>query len=335
MRKLFYTFVTAFLVFFLLACGAEKQSVAIPKKTVPTWYSQPPLSNGSELYAIGEGKDKKEAIANALNFMVSTLSVSISSSYNAKTVVKEGKVNSSEALYSNEVQSDIAKIRISNYELLQAKSLGFKRYAVLIKSNKKKLFESMLQEIKQNIALISEQEVLYKDTDGLKKLQFYKNARTSLENLPNTLLVMSALSPTFDGSPYLYTMQDINTKYEETLEAISFSIESDTSSSNLKDVIAKGLSAQKFQIKMRTSNMHYRVYIKSSIQKASSYGFTLARSEVSFVTKQSNGVIVGSNVLNIVGQSSQGYAIAKQNIAVKLSSLIEKEGIGKIMGLDI
>jgi hypothetical protein len=287
------------------------------------------------LYAVGEGKDKKEAITDALNTLASTLSVSISSNYNAKTVVKEGRISSSEGVYVNDVQSNVKQIRISNYELISAESLGFKKYAVLVKSNKQKLFESMLQETKQDFEIILENEKQLEDANGLQRFTFYKEAKSSLVNLPNTLIVMSVLNPSFDGSNFLQSMQEINAKYEKTLASLSFLIQSDDNAQNLKAVIAKGLSAKKLQLKNASGKMHFNVYVKAKIQEANAYGFTLARSEINIVTKDSNGVIVGSNALNLVGQSSQGYNVAKQDLAQKLNALIQKEGIAKIMGLNI
>jgi len=325
----------SFALFFLAGCGADKKSVVVPTKTAPTWYTKAPLSNGSDLYAVGEGKSKKEAISNALNLMASTLSVSISSSYNAKTVVKEGSVSTSEGVYANEVQSDVKEIRISNYEVLNAESLGFKKYAVLLKSNKKKLFDSMLQETEQKLKIINDKEQTYLLSNGLKKLVFYREAQESLKNLPNTLIVMNVLNPTFKGEKYLEQIEKIDAKYEQTLKGLSFSIDTDRNSANLKTPISKGLSAKKLKINRSVSNMHFSISIASKIQKANAYGFTLARSEISIVTRDTKNNIVGSNSLHIVGQSSQGYEVAKQDIAFRLNTLIEKEGIAKVIGLDI
>lgn len=335
MLKDSFTIVLTLTILLLVGCGPTKKVVVAQQKQLPTWYKTPPLSNESDLYALGDGKDKKEAVANALNSMASTLSVSISSTYNAKTVVKEGRVNSSEGIYSSDLQSDVKKIRISNYELLHAESLGFKKYAVVIKSNKKRLFDGMLQEIKQNFTIIKEREQSVADGNALTKLSFYKGAKDSLENLPNTLIVMNVLNPSFDGSPYLQSMQLIESKYQNLFFKISFSISADANSINLKDSIAKALSAKKFKIKNAENKRHFTIYLKSEIEQANSYGFTLARCKLNIVTKDSNGVVIGSNTLNIVGQSSQGYGVAKQNLSYKLNALIAKEGVSKIMGLNI
>ncbi len=81
--------------------------------------------------------------------------------------------------------------------------------------------------------------------------------------------------------------------------------------------------------------MHFDIYIKVKIQKANAYGFSLARSEISFVIKDYKGEVLASNVIHLTGQSSQGYAIAKQNLVKRLKKRIQKEGISKLLNIGI
>ena len=114
------------LVIFLASCGSEKRVVVAKKEPLPSWYQSSSMNTSTELYSVGEGQTKQDAITDALSMMISTLSVSISSQFNSKSVIKEGQTSSNTATYTNEVQSDVAKIRISNYELVHSKEIGFK-----------------------------------------------------------------------------------------------------------------------------------------------------------------------------------------------------------------
>ena len=327
--------IVAIVLFSLSACSSAKPQVNVQEKALPSWYTKPSVSNSTDLYALGEGESKKEAIAEALSLMASTLSISISSKYNAKTEVHEGRVNSADGIYKSDIQSDVKQIRISNYELLHAQSLGFKRYAVLVKANKHKLFIGMKHELDQQFALIKSEAKALEQTDAITKLAFYRKKTESLKNTPNTLIVMNVLNPTFEGDLYIREIQEISIAYHSLLQNISFSIVTSKDAQNLATPLAKGLSEKRLMIKESHSSQHFTIYVKNSMKKAKAYGFTLARSEISILTKDSKGVVVGSNAMNIVGQSSQGFAIAKQNVAVRLRILIVKEGIAKVLGLDI
>ncbi len=323
------------ITFVLSGCGSSKPQVVVKTQALPSWYTNPPLSTSSDLYALGEGRDKKEAIAEALSFMASTLSVSISSKYNAKTEVREGKVNSSDGVYKSNIQSNVQEMRISSYELIHAKSLGFKRYAVVIKSNKRKLFTSMLHELEQKFALIKNEEKSLENANALEKLSFYKKKKKSLESLPNTLLVLNVLNPAFEDYEYIRQTQEIATKYHEIRQKISFSIKTNSQALNLKAVIAKAISEKMLKIKEAQGAYHFTIYIKSEMERTQAYGFWLARSNISITTKDYKGTIVASNTFQITGQSSQSFIIAKQDIAFRLNALIKKETISSILALDI
>ncbi|MFK5938543.1 MAG: LPP20 family lipoprotein [Sulfurimonas sp.] len=325
-------YLAIFIVLFS-GCGVQKQMIVTEKKEMPSWYVNPPKSNQTELYALGYGKDKKSATTDALAQMLSTLSVSISSKFSGKTVVREGNSSSSSATYIDESQSEVKKIRISNYEIVKAQSLGFKKYAVLVTSNKKKLFKSMQQELKQNFLIIDKRKKIVAQQNLIKQIVFYKNAKNDLSSLPNKLLVMNELESGFDGTPYLSKYNSIEATYERLLSSITFGIKSNYDAKNLKAPLAKGISAKKLKISDAKGKNHFLIKIDSRIEEANAYGFTLARSAIAITVQDYKGNTIGSNKFNLIGQSTQGFAIAKENVAIKLSQLIKKDGIEKVIGL--
>jgi hypothetical protein len=331
--KILLTLLAVFLLF--SGCSSDKKMVVAEKKELPSWLNNPPSSSNGFLYAVGEGQNKEEAVANALSSMVSTLSVSISSKFSAKSVVKEGYNSSNQATYTNEIQSDVKKIRISNYELVDSKNIGYKKEAVLIKSNKKELFESLVYEIEQNFSLIEQKKSTLASSNAIKKLVFYKETQESLSSLNDTLLVMNSLDKNFKGENYLSHAQRLDKEYETLLLSVSFGVESNNDASRLVSSITKALSEKKFKVSNSNNANHFRVILTSNTVKASSYGFTLARSAIDISIKDANGAVIGSNKLNITGQSTQGYPQAKENVAMKLSEMIKKEGIEKVIGLSI
>jgi hypothetical protein len=331
--RVVFLFVSLILLF--SACATQKRVVVADVKEYPRWYLKPPITDADTLYSVGDGQSKEDAIANALSMMVSTLSVSISSQFNSKSVIKEGTYSSNTATYTNEVQSDVKKIRITNYELISSQSMGYKQYIVLIKSDKKKLFDGLLQEIEQRFSMFEKQESNNKNLNAIKKLLFYKSSKESLKDIPNNLMVMKVLNTSFNDEKYLNKLQKIDERYLQTLSSISFSIESNKQATNLKSPISKAINAQKYKIKKTGAKNHFTIYIKSSIVKSKSYGFTLARSAIDISVKDYKGNLIGSNKLDIIGQSTQGYEVAKQNIAFKLNAIIEKDGIEQVIGLKI
>ena len=309
--------------------------VVAKAKELPSWYVKTPKSTSSDLYAVGSGQNKQDAITDALTQMISTLGVSVSSKFTSKTVIKEGSSESYDATFTNNATSEVKQIRISNYELLESQRLGYKRYAVLVKSNKKRLFQSMKKELEQTFYGIEQKEKIVLQQNMLKQLNFYKKSLEKLALLENKLIVMSELDSRLNTSYYLKKYTVLDEKYETLYKNISFSFHSNNAAKNLEAPLAKGISAKKLKLSSKRGRGHFTIFIASHIEKANSYGFTLARSSIDIQVKDSLGEVIGSNKINIVGQSTQGLNIAKQNVAIKLEALIKKEGISKVLGISI
>ncbi|MDD5373631.1 MAG: LPP20 family lipoprotein [Sulfurimonas sp.] len=334
-NKFFSVIILIIGLLFLSGCLSKKEVDLTQKKVLPSWYANPPQTTPATLYATGEGEDRDDAVANALSMMASTLSVSIASQFSSKKVVKEGLENSISSTVSNEVQSDVKKIRISHYEILNSWELGFKKYIVLIKSDKQKLFESMKNELEQKFAFIESEIKQSQKYNALEQLNSYKKAKADTNDVPNILTVMNVLNGTFDAREYIGKMEMIESRYGTLLASITVSIECDAESKNLEAPIREGLGLKKVQIKNGSGEKHFYITVSSNIQKASSYGFALARSAIEITVKDYKNSVIGSKKLNITGQSTQGYEIAKESVAVKFGEMIKKEGVGKVLGLDL
>jgi len=315
-------------------CSTHKR-VVVDKKSYPSWYENPPRSTADMMYEVGEGTTKQEAINNALSMMVSTLSVSIASKFQSNTVENQGVVENFQKTVSSEIKSDVKKIRISHYELLESEAFGFKKYLVLIRSDKNKVFESLKHELDQRFSIIEKHQATLLSENAIKQLSFYEQNKLSLADVPDTLTVMNVLNRAFDGSAYLNRLETINKRYSKLQSEISFSIKSNIQAKNLIAPIRNGLSIQHYNIENSKGKNHFNIIINASVEKADAYGFTLARSAIAINVKDYKGIIIGSNKLNIIGQSTQGYNIANENVAIKLNTMIEKEGIEKVLGLEL
>ncbi|MCF6339415.1 MAG: LPP20 family lipoprotein [Sulfurimonas sp.] len=335
MSKIIYKIIMIFSLLFLSACGIQKEIDLNQNKKLPSWYENPPKTTISTLYSIGEGENRDDAIANGLSNMISTLSVSISSQFNSKTVVKEGSNNSFQSTVTNDIQSDVKKIRISNYEVQEAKKLGFRRYIVLINSDKKKLFDSLKSEIEQKFTLIEKEKEKLNNYNAIKQLAVLKESKNSIDNVLDNLVVMNVLNNSFNSKEYVNRVKDVSDDYEKILSSITFSISSNEIAKNLEAPISSGLSNEKLQIKNSRGKKHFHINIFSKNNQANSHGFIIIRSAIEIRVIDFKGSIVGSNKLNIIGRSTQGIEVAKEGVAIKLNEMIKKDGIGKVIGLEL
>ncbi|WP_345980409.1 LPP20 family lipoprotein [Sulfurimonas sp. HSL3-2] len=316
-----FTIIAAILLFFT-GCYSDLP-IEVEQKPVSSWISNPPKSDSSTLYALGEGKDQYEALANGLSQMVSTLSVSVKSQYDATTKVKN--VNGVE-LYTNDVEqkvsSSVKELRVPSYEIINYEQVGFNSYAVLIRSDKKLFFQSIKNEVDNTIKLLKDDEKSYKSSNILKRLAFYKQTSASVDDLVYRSIVLKVLNPEFDESYIINEASRFKTAYISLKSKISFSITADKDSQNLVPVVKEVLTAKGFKITKQNSGHHLHVGIRSNIVYTTAYGFDLARSAVDISIKDSSNQTVLAKKIDITGQSTQGYEVAKQNIASKLKKYI-------------
>ncbi|MGB5966002.1 MAG: LPP20 family lipoprotein [Sulfurimonadaceae bacterium] len=314
-------------------CGADKEPMVTAPKAMPSWYTNPPQSNNQYLYEVAEGADKKEAIAHALDLMVSTLSITIASEYKSHTTARSGAINSYQQDVDNIIQTSVKAIRISNYSVVESTEQGFRRYLVLIKSDKAQLFKSLRRELDEKITLLESQESNIQTKNVVEQLRFYKRANSDFAGIEQTLNVMNVLNKDFDSTPYIQTTSHYKKSYDDLRAKITFGFKANSDAMNLIEPIKAGLSAKQLLIQERDDDYHLRIVILAKVDTAHSMGFDLARTAINLSTKDHLGTTIGSNKLNINGQSTQGYAIAKENVAIKLNRLIEKEGIESVLGL--
>lgn len=332
MREIFFTI---FILLFVSGCSSKEESHMV-KKELPSWYVNPPKDSKTTLYATGDGRERKEAIADALNLLASTLSVSVESQFTLQQSVKEGLVTSHQQSSQSRIDSVVDRVRISNYEIVESQEFGFKKYIVLIKSDKQKLFSSLKNELEQKFSAAQKELEFVKESHALRELEIYKKIKIEFADIQNTLMVMQALKSDFDSHSYLKKAQNITSLYDEQLSKISFSITCDDESKRLQAPIAEGLSLKKVQIEQNSNKReHFNIEVRSKTKESFAYGFIMASSAIEIVVKDVKKIIIGSNKLNITGQSIHSFDAAQESIAIKLDEMIRKEGIGKVLGLEL
>jgi len=320
---------------FLSACGMDKPQAATKEVTaLPSWYMNPPASTDTTLYGVGEGVNKEDAIAHALANIVARLNVSISSSFSAKSVVHEGRTTSVDKVYVDNVRSEVQAIHVSNYETVAYKKLGFKRYGALVKVDKRAFAQSLKKEIQRDLFITKKTSSLT-GVDALRQLAMYKKKLQKLQDIEYRLAVLSMLDTSVDERVYLKEYEALQNAYEHLRESISFWVYAPQQYASLAKPIQKGLSQEHFKIQKEKSPRHFTITLQADITQAKAYGFIIARANLTITTKESQGTIVASNTLSLVGRSAQSFEVAKQDLVKALNKRVEEEGIFKVLGLDI
>lgn len=331
--RIFKALITVAIIF--QGCSGNKVAISVPTKPIPAWYINPPQSDKQVLYEVAEGISKEDAINKALNFMASSLSVTIASEYKSHETKRSSGIETYRQEIENTVQAKVKATRISHYQVQESQEYGFRRYFVLVKSDKAQLFASMKKELDEKITLLNSYEKNIKNKNVIEQLRFYKQAELDVSGFEHTLNVMHVLNKEFDSAPYLQATSNYKNSYNDIRAKITFSFQSNIEGKNLIEPIMTGLSSKQLLIENRNDPYHLYVSVEARMEQAESMGFYLARTALSITTKNKEKTIIGSNNINLTGQSTQGYSIAKENVAIQLQQLIEEAGINSVLGLNL
>jgi hypothetical protein len=318
------------------ACSTTKP-VAIVKesKTLPSWYLNPPNNSSEYLYGVGEGSNLKAAKENALESMVSQLGVSISSNYESKINVHKHYNEFFTKETAFEIKSEVAKIRISNYEVMEREQVSYNQIMVLVRSNKAQFTKALVKEVNKNLKSIKTEQGALTSSDPLSRYRFYDKSIKELKDMFSTILVLSTLDITFDNQPYSYAVSTMTSKFQALKENMTFSVICDSDSQGFKKELQVGLMNEDKRIveKNRNDKDHINIHVHTNTVYANAQGFDIARTVLFVEVKDNNAKVISGNKIDLIGHATQGKKVALNNAVKKLHALIEKEGVLSVLGI--
>ena len=313
----------------------EPHPITEKSKPLPSWYMIPPAMSDDYLYGAGDGTTLDEARKSALENMIAQLGITIDSSYESTLNVHKDYREYFTKKTSLKIKSEIAKLRISNYETLQSEKRSYNHFIMLVRSDKKQFIQGLVKELDQKIEKTETQRLLLQNSDVISRYRYYQDSSDELNEMFPTLLVLNTLDDSFQDESYLQTISTINAEFQALKEHMTFSLVSDADSTGFMEEIRVALSDRKIRVieKLRNDNDHIAIALHSVVNYAKSHGFDIARAVLVIEVRDHNGKVVGGNRINLTGHSTQGKAVALESAAKKFRKLIEKDGLASILGV--
>jgi len=197
--------------------------VSTSSQTLPQWYSEATNQDGSYIYGLGLSEDRKSALNSALNDVVSTLSVSVSSHYSQQQ--HSTRTNGDES-YNIDVQEHVNvitdEIKLTDYEVINQAQLSDGRFVIQIRVNKQQLFKNMYESLENTFKLL--EVTLENKTDTLEKIIIYKKYRARLRHQMKTLDIMRTLNPAFDDTVFKNKYAKVISTYNKLLVNKTFKL---------------------------------------------------------------------------------------------------------------
>lgn len=322
-------------VFIVLAAGcSSKPKLALEtEKPLPEWYLNPPANTHELLTGIGAGKTLEDATDSALSNMVSRLGVSIESKFESITSTSQYSYSNKSVEY---LKSEVSKIRVSNYELVFTEKIKYNEFVVMVQSHRAQFIKDLTQQVNDKLAAENQKINTARSDNALKRYHVAKNSADEVAKLESTIMVLSGMEPSFNNEYYQKKIQDHHTLSENARRNIVFVIKTDTKSLKASTPIKNALSQEGFKVhNSQPRDGVLFINLETHIQHNRSMGFQIAEMFMDLRTSDHQGKLIGSNSVTLTGHATRGFDMAEAAAIEQISEEIKKQGIAKLLGIEL
>lgn len=318
-------------LFLVVGCSSKPTLNLQPEKPMPNWYLNPASNTSEVLTGVGAGETLELATQSALNDLIARLGVSIESKFESVT-------ESTRYTYSKrskeEIKSEVAKIRISNYELVTSEQVRYNQYVALVQSKREQFVKDLTQQINDRLAAEQHAINLAKTDNALKRYYVAEQAYQSVRELESNIIVLSSMDSKFNNEHYQNQILKFRQQSEDARRHINFVIKADQRSTKTANPIKNALSQQGFAV--GNSNLRDGVLVVnvvSSVNHSESHGFQIADIVLQIRVTDHQNRQIGANTVSLRGAATRGAALAEEEAIREFSDEIKAHGIANILGI--
>ncbi len=244
LSRFFYLLITSLLVMsFFTGCSLKPQA---PKKIqAPKWVTNQPSDSLGYTYGIGIGKDRNDALKQALSDVVSKLGVKVESSFTHKQIV-DGYY--SRSVSTSDIKSNVAEIRVTNYGIEKTKRISYREYAIMLKVENQKFFKTLKSDIEQTKEDIISKIEDANTKDPISRYNIKKGLVEKSDKLLSNVLVAYELNKNFDKNKYFNFVANVKDNYYEEAQSLRFFVYGDNDSQNFVNIVKDQLRTNDFNV---------------------------------------------------------------------------------------
>ena len=311
-----------------VGCG---DPTPLPKQATPppSWvYGVPPTDTQAKMYALGIGTNREAAIKVALNNMVSRLSVTLKSSFKSKERVEDSYHTSS---VTNNIEADIAKIKINNYKVIRSYRINYREFAVMIESDKQQFVRGLEDDLREKYKDILQRLKQTNNENIIVRYNTKKALSKEAQKLKSSVLIISELDPHFNKNSYFQFIRKMQTLFSEEANKLKFYVTGDRNSRLFVEKIKNNLVKKHFNL-VDTAKNAIRIFVKT--QKRLSDAIVKIVTYTIHVSVYDGNAQVGGKVI-VIKERYRDAKYASELAAIHFNQSIEKNGITSVLGIKL
>ena len=333
MLNRFKSLIFIVIVVFLNGCTSTSPSVKAKqiKQEIPSWITTPKNSTSKYMYGVSIGVDRQSAIKSALVNMVSKLGVSIESSFQSKQEVHNYYENN---LVINNIKANVSKIKVSNYEVVKSQQIGYKEFAVMIKTDKRKFLNGLDKEIKSKEKSMKFRLNSLKEEDILRRYNVKKMLSLEVDFLKANIIVLSELDKKYDAKKYFDFIDRVKQEFIEEQKRLSFYVYGDKKSIGFVNDIKNYLTKQGFRLSSTKTITSVLVQLRTieNIEKNSYMSIAVLKVDINVYNK---GKKVGGNYMILKERYKEVISNVYKNASIHFRQDIESSDIEEVLGINL
>ena len=325
-------FLIVFLAVLLMGCSSKPRLNIQPIKPLPQWYLNPSYHDVDVLRGVGAGINLEAATQAALNNLLSQLGISIQSNFTSHTYVNDHRYSKES---SQSIATEVSKVRISNYRVVNSEQIKFNEFVVLVESNKPQLIRDLTAEVDQRFASIDQRMLMAQQDHALKRYDVAHTASLDAEALNPTLLILQGIDQKFPLNHYQNKTQQIHQEKERARKALSFTVTGNTLSPKIGISIGNALAQSGFVVLPKTANKQgvLQIEVMVTMDQSTSAGFQIVNMTINTQVRDEQSNVIGSNRVLITGHATRGWALAEEDAIRKANILLAEEGVAAFVGI--
>ncbi|KUJ73877.1 hypothetical protein AVO42_00180 [Thiomicrospira sp. XS5] len=323
-----------FFSFALTACvGQDVKPLSTTEKPTPDWFLNPPSDTARQLYGVGEGQNRKDAVQAALVDIASKLSVQVSATFQTHLQVTQSNYEYAERTSEKQIQSQVAQIQLRDYQVERAERLGYGKTVALVALERQALFNDLRRQQDAQMQSLQTAETAHQKDGALAKYVFYSRSLDALVEFRQRLLILETLQAGFDARPYSDFLQSFEQQAARLKAEMRVVVTADADAKRLVGPLQSALSQAGFQIsKTARPGQKSNIRLVSEVAQSQAYGFYIERMALN-IRALSDGVQIGGNKLNLKGQATHSFTQASENLTVKFQQQLQTQGLNAVIGL--
>ncbi len=237
-------FVFSIAILFIFSACATSEATVSKQKPVPSWvYSPPPHDTQNYIYGIAIESDRELAIKSALSDMIAKLGVTIESSFESYQVVDGSYSN---LTTKNQIKSAVSKIKINNYMIINAYKISYREFAVIVKTNRKKLAKSLETSLGREQKEIAQSYKALTTRDTITRYRVKKELSLKSQEMIPKILMLYELNKDFQTQGYMDFVAKKKSQFLQEQSSLKFFVHGDKKSLKFVDIVKDSLAKDDF-----------------------------------------------------------------------------------------